>query len=191
MSPVVQTLEEIFSQLSPDQERALISLPYRVGLYVSFSDTSGGWEAQEAELQSLTGILRQYSEDFCKSEFSQKALLECLQGRGEWPHWAKDVEKVPVDAQNAIALLSPILLEKDISDFKELLVDIALAVAMAFREHAEGPEKAEGSTQSLLARLTGWRKRPAPLDHVNISADEKAALLRLCGALGYDGLGRE
>jgi len=49
MNPVVYSVSEIFSQLSPEDERLLISLPYRVGLYVSFSDITGGWEAQDKE----------------------------------------------------------------------------------------------------------------------------------------------
>lgn len=46
------TISEILSQLSKDDERLLISLPYRAGLYVSFADTTGGWQAQDREIQS-------------------------------------------------------------------------------------------------------------------------------------------
>ena len=81
-------MEQVFSQFSRQDELVLISLPYRVGLYVSFSDTTGGFEAQEQEMQSLSNILREFAEDFCKSEFSQKVLMESLRQRALWPAWS-------------------------------------------------------------------------------------------------------
>src|SRR5688572_2345060 len=98
VNPDMHSIKEIFSQLAPEDEEALIALPYRAGLFVSFSDVTGGWDAQESEIQSLTSILREYSEDFCKTEFSQKVLMDCLQARSQWPGWSHNIESVPAQA---------------------------------------------------------------------------------------------
>ncbi len=192
MNMLVQTLEEIFSQISPTDEETLISLPYRVGLYVSYSDISGGWDAQEKELQALTGILRAYSEDFCKSEFSQKVLMDSLCARDRWPAWSQNIENVPQESARIVKLLTPIFNDSELNEFKEVLVEIALAVAMAFRE--TGPEMQPMPDQlgftDLLRRIIGAHPTEDPLSHVNISATEKSALLGLCASLSYTGFER-
>lgn len=186
VNPDMHSLKEIFSQLSPEDEQLLISLPYRAGLFVSFSDVTGGWEAQESEIQSLTTILREYSEDFCKTEFSQKVLMECLQARGKWPSWSHNIDTVPDEARRTIDTLSPMFSDKEMNGFKEVIVDIALAVAMAFREVSEGLSSASRPSviKNIMDRLTG-RGKADPLAHMNISPAEKVALGKLCKAIGY------
>lgn len=186
--PTVQTLEEIFSQISPEDEGILVSLPYRVGLYVSYADLSGGWDAQEKELQTLSGILRAYSEDFCKSEFVQKVLMESLAARVRWPIWAQEIERVPDEASQVIRLFTSTFLPAELEEFKQSLIDIALTVAMAFRETAvDTAQVADAPLRftDMLRRIIGAEKVDNPLEHINISEQEKEALLRLCAALSY------
>ncbi len=184
----MQTMNDVFSRLSADDQKILISLPYRVGLYVSFSDVTGGWDAQEKELQSLTDILREFSEDYCKTEFSQKVLMESLQSRGEWPSWSQRIEKLPEEADHIVGRLQSIFPEKELYAFKEVLVDIALAVAMAFRENTEEEAAQKQSlhhaVRNALGRLAG-KKASDPLEHVSISRNEREALSRLCVALHF------
>jgi hypothetical protein len=191
VNPDMHSLIEIFSQLSPADEELLISLPYRIGLYVSHADITGGWDAQESEIQSLTEILRDYSNDFCKTEFSQKILMDCLAMRGKWPGWSQEVESVPAQSDRAMALLQPMMSEKELSGFCEVLGDIALAVAMAFREDAgaDGEDrKGRPIVQEILARLVGILSEKNPLDHINISDSERAALKKLARSLRYSRL---
>lgn len=178
-------IEDVFSRLSPRDGELLVSLPYRVGLFVSHSDTTGGWEAQEREMQSLTNILREFTEDYCKSELAQKVLLESMRQRSNWPQWSQKIEDVPKEAQQMMAILKPLFLEKQLSSFREVLVDIAMSVAMAFRE--EQGANMGGNKPSIFNELLGFLSRaPAdPLAHMNISIHERAALSRLCKAIGH------
>ncbi len=186
------TIENIFERLTQAQVDTIISLPYRAGVYVSYSDISGGWDAQEKELQALTGILRAYSEDFCKEGLAQKVLMDCLRARGHWPAWSKGIDALPVQASESIALLAPYFPPEDLEQFKEVLVEIALAVAMAFREVTPEDEAAPGSSgfTDMLRRIIHRPPAEDPLDHENISAGEKTALHALCGALSYTGFKR-
>ncbi len=186
------TIENIFERLTQAQVDTIISLPYRAGVYVSYSDISGGWDAQEKELQALTGILRAYSEDFCKEGLAQKVLMDCLCARGHWPAWSKGIDALPAQASESIALLAPYFPPEDLEQFKEVLVEIALAVAMAFREVTPEDEAAPGSSgfTDMLRRIIHRPPAEDPLDHENISAGEKTALHALCGALSYTGFKR-
>jgi hypothetical protein len=182
--PTVHSVDEIYAQLSPYDERALISLPYRIGLYLSYSDTTGGWDAQEAELVTLASILREFSEDFCKTEFTQITLMNCLKHRTDWPSYAKNIDKVPDDIARIMGILTPMFLPKELACFKEVMVEVAIAVAMAFREHA--PQSQEKfSLKDFVSKLSGPRKND-PLEHINISTHEREALRRICGAMNYN-----
>lgn len=180
----IETIEDVFSRLSPRDGELLVSLPYRVGLFVSHADTTGGWDAQEKEMQSLTNILRAFTEDYCKSELAQKVLLESMRRRANWPQWSHHLENVPKEAQQIIAVLKPLFMEKHLNSFREVLVDIAMSVAMAFHE---GDVEAITKQHSILQGFFGFLSRtpPDPLAHMNISGSERAALSRLCQAMGH------
>lgn len=186
-------IEKIFERLAPLQLETLISLPYRAGVYVSYSDISGGWDAQEKELQALTGILRAYSEDFCKEGLPQKVLMDCLCARDRWPAWSQDIEELPVQAAESIRLMGAHFPPDELEQFKEVLIEIALAVAMAFRESTPDAENAPGTSAftDMLRRIMHRPPAEDPLGHENISAGEKVALHALCGALSYTGFKKD
>jgi hypothetical protein len=182
--PDTHSLIEIFSQLSPADEDVMVSLPYRIGLYVSHADVTGGWDAQDSEIQSLTGILRDYSNDFCKTELSQKVLMDCLASRAKWPSWSQDVDQVPAQIGQIITTLESMLSEKELSGFCDVLTDIGIAVAMAFREGGE--EAGERPlVREILARLGTVLSEKDPLDHINISESERSALKKITRAMRY------
>lgn len=193
MSLTAEDTDRVFPQFSEEDELLLISLPYRVGLYVSHADTTGGFEAQEAELQSLANILREFAEDFCKSEFAQKILMESLRARNLWPAWSQSMDRVPEEARHITDMLETHFDERGLRAFKEVLVEIALSVAMAFREGAgdEKPRAAKPPRLSaigyVLFRLMGKTSAGGdPLGHMNISRSERAALNRLCKAMHFE-----
>lgn len=188
VNPDMHSLIEIFSQLSPADEEIIISLPYRIGLYVSHADVTGGWDAQDSEIQSLTAILRDYSNDFCKTEFSQKVLMDCLASRAKWPLWSHDVDTVPEQVFKIVTTLESMMSEKEIAGFCDVPTDTGIAVAMAFREGA-GQETDRPIVQEILVRLTTVLAEKDPLDHINISDSERSALKKLARAMRYSKIG--
>lgn len=186
----VKQNDRIFPQFSQEDEATLVSLPYRVGLYVSFADTTGGFEAQEAELQSLSNILREFAEDFCKSEFSQKVLMETLRVRGLWPSWSQNIGAAPEECRRIIDLLEIHFDNRALRAFKEVLVEIALAVAMAFREggaeHAKKELRLSGFGEILRNVIDLVRMNANSAPHMNISKNEQIALERLCKAMNFN-----
>lgn len=189
MQEPAQAAEDIFARFSEEELQALFALPYRIGVFVSHADITGGWDAQEVEIKTLSGILREFAEDFCKCELSQKVLMESLRLRERWPQWSHEIDNVPDEAKKTMGVIESIFPEKTLRDFKEVMMDIAMAVAMAFREGDVQPAsagKAKFSALSdLMTRLLKGAKA-APLSHANISRNERAALRRLAKAMDYE-----
>lgn len=192
MSLIVNSVNEIISQLSPDQEKMLISLPYRVGLYVSYADVTGGWDAQELEGQTLVSILREFSQDFYKTEFAQKILMDTLSSRDQWHSWARDVDNLPAQISEIKDVLMGLMDVEEVTQFHDVLISIGMAVAMAFRENKEDGDEMKLHNPfrigQLIAKLVGDRKSSNQLSHINISSSEKEAVLRLVQSMDLSGV---
>jgi hypothetical protein len=171
--------------LTPDQRETIISLPYRVGLWVSDSDSSGGDEANTNEIQALSNILHGFNEDMFGSETMQYIMSETLAKRDHWPQWSKDVASVPQDCRLAIDILKEKASVKDVNAFRNHLMEIGEAVAMAFHE-----EGARSTFSAYISYMFGkFRKNRASSigsfqDYLRISVNEHKALHALAGALG-------
>lgn len=178
----------LIEQFNPEERAFLAALPYRVGLWISRCDSTGGEEAEQQELQALETIVITFAQDFCKSEFVEELMRQTVAQKEQWPQWQGGLENMPADCRRAVDLLAPRLSYKDVGSFKHTLLEIADAVAKAYRE--EEPESM--LTQCILqARflLDRWqaqiRNRPARTlaEYTNISKAERAALAALTGAL--------
>lgn len=165
-----------------DQRDLLEALPYRVGLWVSSSDTTGGGDADDAEAQALEVIVTGFAEDFCKSEFVQAMMEEAVSRKAEWVNWSANLDEVPAECIRAIDLLSERLDRKQLTSFKLTVMEIATAVAMAYREFDHSDNVAHRlkiysrvMMEKMRAVFTGQRARSAD-EFLNISEHEQKAL---------------
>jgi len=180
-------------KFTTDQRELLTSLPYRAGLWVSESDESGGDESQEAELKTLENLIIGYSEDFLKSEFIEELMKETLSNKNLWEEWSRNLDTVPQQCHQAIVILEERMDSKDILSFRQALMEIATAVAMAYREFNEEeqplPEKyimyAKHYWHCFMARLK-QEQLPSLEALLNISGAEHQILLKLSQALQLD-----
>ncbi len=173
--------------LTPDQRKTIISLPYRVGLWVSHSDNTGGDQARQRELLVLSNIIHGFADEMFGSEAMQYVMSETITKKDSWMEWAQNIESVPADCEFAIDVLKDHANPKDINAFRNHLLEIGEAVALAFRE-----QKAPGARfAAYLSYVAGRMKksrgrlmeRPFQ-DYVRISAHEHKALAALAKALG-------
>lgn len=177
----------------PDDIRLLVvRLPYRVGFYVSASDKTGGDESDAAEMAALEGIVTFYVEDFCKSEFAQAVMLETIQRKAEWDGWQEKIEIVPEEIRKVLDFLVDKLDGKELTAFKNNLLEIAIAVAQAYREFDVSQpltERVQVYLSILMARIKALIKGQEIQSHdtlLNISRDEKMAINLLADALGIE-----
>lgn len=183
---------EILSQLSEKDRTRVIALPYRVGLYVSHADKTGGSEAEAREIETLERILTEISEDFCKSEIMQKIMLETVKHKNSWSRWTGHLDKVPEECRVITAALDNLVEQKgDSSSVKDTLIDIGVAVAMSFQEYGAEDYPQESALNTIMksahAVLGGFIPSLKPydrFDHMRISPAERKALMTLVKSMG-------
>lgn len=172
-----------------EQRDLLIKLPYRAGLWISASDTTGGAESEAAERQALAAIVRGFTEDFLKSEFVEEIMRATVQHVDQWDQWAGQPENIPAEIRRGIEIAALYIDHKQIHALKQSLNDVAMTVAMAYREFDEStPFAAQMRIYSKYwleyARSYVRKTQPPIMDqYLNISAAEHKALDALKEAL--------
>lgn len=175
-----------------EQRTLLIRLPYRAGLWVSASDNTGGDESEEAERQALAAIVRGFTEDFLKSEFVEEVMRHTVAHSDQWDQWGGQSENIPDEVRRGIEIAALYIDHKQIHAFKQSLNDVAMTVAMAYREFDSAtPLAAQMRIYSKYwlecARSYIKKTQPPIMDqYLNISAAEHRALDRLQDALQID-----
>ncbi len=175
-----------------EQRELLVSLPYRVGLWVSESDQGGGDHSSEAEMQTLETLIMGYAEDFLKSEFVEEVMRGTLARKETWPAWSRSLDNVPQQCQAAINMMQDHIESKDVLSFRQTLMEVARAIAMAYRELDE-----QTNTIAMLRvhslhywlRLKAYirKEQPPSLDEImNISRSEHKVLQKLATVLKVD-----
>jgi hypothetical protein len=175
--------------LSRDQRVKITSLPYRVGLWVSLSDSGGGVEAEARERQVLENIIAGFTQEVFGSESVQHIMAETLAQKDKWPDWAAKPGNVLEDCRQSLVILGDHIEPKELNAFCRRLLEIAEAVALAFGE-GEGQglkhqilTSAEYYSEWFFVRLKG--KDFMSLERYRrISRAEREALRELSFALG-------
>lgn len=186
----MQILLDEISDLEQSEQDMIIRLPYRVGMWISLSDDTGGEDSREQEQQVLESIVTSYAQDFCKSEFVQRIMNYAVRCKKDWLAWEADLEQVPDECQRVIYLLGQNVDKREVESFKNILLEIATSVAMAYREFGEE----EPAGRKLAGYVTSFARRarvfvfggtvPAYDDMLNISSREEMAIKHLVHVLG-------
>ena len=176
-------------QLSVDQRTLLVSLPYRVGLFISQSDETGGDDSDEAEMAALSSIITAYSQEVFGAETVQYVISETVSRKSEWEEWSKNLDIIESQCHQAIDILSEQVDVKEVSAFKNHLIEIGESVALAFREYGESTPLMDKIRVYLFYRK--GKKHAAKIgmpykdweQFINISLDERKALRVIATAL--------
>lgn len=179
----------VLSDFASEDQELVIRLPFRVGIWISEADQTGGDESSEQERQALNTIVASYAEDYLKSEFVQRVMELTLARKNEWNEWDKNVDAVPGECERAMQILMTRVSPRDVDALKRNLIDVGLAVAMAYREGVHEPPEDAGIIANFMYDLKsffsvlfgGLKTRTAD---ENISATEQKALIKLAGIMG-------
>ena len=176
-------------EFTKDQRDLLVALPHRVGLWIGSVDSTGGSEAEDAEMQALSVIVTGFAEDFLKSEFVQAMMEETVRRKDEWDGWEKHLDDVPAECMRATDLLAERISRKELASFKLTLMEIATSVAMAYREFddtADISSRAKVYGRIIMDRLGALLRggKAHTMDEIlNISDLERKALDKLVESL--------
>lgn len=171
-------------QMTPDHRQTIVRLPYRVGLLVSRSDVSGGADADEREKQALSNILHAFTEELFGSETIQHIMSATIREKASWGEWGANLDSVLDECRVAIDILREYD-RKDAKAFKTHLIEIAEAVAQAFREDENvSVFSAFGMyVKYVLSGSKRGRRVKTFNEFLNISAGEMKALEKISDAL--------
>ena len=115
-----------------------------------------------------------------------------MEQKDKWHEWEKDIDKVPSECRQAIELLAERFDYKEVTSFKNNLMQIAQAVATAYREFDKSSPfslKVKMYTELLTERFRAVieRRVPRTADEIlNVSEEEHLALAELSEQLRID-----
>ncbi len=170
------------SKLPQHLQDIVISLPFRVGLYISERDQTGGDESAEVERQALENIVTFYVEDTVKGEFAHEVMLNTLNNKPKWAEWADHIDKVPDECLQLTYALKDIIDPKEVLAYKQNLIEVAIAIAQAyceFDQNASKLNKLEIYVSLFLHRLVAMFSGEQKSSHdysLNISPSERKAI---------------
>lgn len=175
------------SKLPEDIQDLVVRLPFRVGLYISESDQTGGDDSSEAERKALENIVTFYVEDTVKSEFAHEVMLNTLNRKSEWASWGDNIADVPTQCENVVYAMKGLIDPKEILAYKQNLLEVGIAVAQAYCEYDENSgalNKLEFYISLFFRRLQmsfsgGGEDMPSKDYMLNISGAERQAILQL------------
>jgi len=169
-----------------NEERArLISIPYRVGMWISDADDIKGSERDDKrEEQTLIMAIDKLSKNHRKMPFAAAVMQALEKSKKQWNMWQSQAseEDVLSDLKMALKAVQGSGSKRDLSEYKHAVWQIAMVVAQAYDEDHD-PDN-EMHVNNFFEFLGGFifkpklKKRP---DY--ISAREKAALKKLQAVL--------
>lgn len=175
-------------EFSKDERVMLASLPYRVGLWVSSSDATGGSDSDKEEEAALERAITGIAQGMFESAFVHEVIAETFLSRQDWSGWAANVQSVPADCVAAIKFMQGRLSQRDIDAYRRILMQIGLEVARAFSEYDKN--------EPVLNKIFRWisigvdrlfgimhGEKYVSEDLLNISYEEDLALNELAKAL--------
>ncbi len=180
----------VLDKLSDAQRLLIASLPYRVGVWVSHSDQSGGTDSEEKEREVLKNLIHGFSYEVFGSELLQYIMADTVAQQEHWSDWEKDVEDIPEECEAAVDILRSYVDDKDVNAYTTRLMEIGEAVALAFREHDYNLSFFQKSKLYLEYVFLRWRaKKHQPHVHsfeqfLYISPHERRALSIVAKRLG-------
>ena len=176
-------------QFSDEEKSMIVALPYRAGLWVGQSDSTGGEAADEKEVRALEDIIAEKSRGMFESAFVHEVMIETFARKKSWGEWSNDLDKVPEECTKIVELLNKKLSSKDVDAYRANIMGISLGIAKAFREFNVGAPfftkviSQIGMFFDALVRLITRDNSYDPSDALNISYEEDQALSALSKAL--------
>ncbi len=182
-----------FSDFNPEEKALLVSVPFRVGVWLSHCDPDGGDISALKESIALEHLLNVIAGNFCESAFVMELMEKTLSARNQWPSWENDAKTVLQDVTRSIEILEHRIRSGDLASYKASLMEIALAVAMAYNEALENKPLVDKLNacarlwfENTIGQMKGKRTSGEFGLHMNISEIEERALKELADALHID-----
>jgi hypothetical protein len=170
-----------FSDLSKEEQLLVISVPYRIGIWISMiDDNEQTGRDDKREKQALEMAIGRMASAHRKMPFAANIMKSIEKCRGQWSAWDQQSSEGVIlkDAATAIDLCQSKLGSGATKQYKHALWQIGMIVAQSFGEHID-PDN-EMHVDHFFQWVGGFFSAPklqkAP---ENLSEKEKIALKKL------------
>lgn len=168
-----------------DEERALlVSLPYKVGVWISQADDVEGESDDEHEMQALERIITEVSKHHEDMPFVHQIAQATLKSRDHWPVWENQSFHVLDECSKAMALLASRVEKRAQDNYRKTLLEIAHSVAEAWGEFDGGAGESAEGISAIVGKIAGMFGKQQDTSHaMNVSAAEDSSLAQLAAVL--------
>lgn len=178
-------MNKALSNFSPQEQNFILSVPYRVGVWISDSDDNARTRLDDRrEQQALEAKIKKLSKQHRKMPFAAQVMQTILQNRTQWSVWNSQNSEGDVlgDLEKSLILCTQKTSKRDVAEYKHAIWQIALVVAQAYGEHND-PDN-EMHVDRLFAWLGSFVTTPKlAKTPENMSIGEKTALKKLRSVL--------
>ncbi len=171
------------SAYSPDEIDLITSIPYRVGMHVSFSEDEEGEKDDALEIEALQSCIKEIAKVHEGPELTKEIALETLESKDKWEGWSHGVFNIEPQCERAVLTLQRHASSDEVRDYVKMILEVASAVARAYGEFGEEPEPERGFLGKAMEKIISTFSED-DVDHpMNISAAEDTAISSIANAL--------
>tara|TARA_B100000780_G_scaffold254408_1_gene202508 strand:+ start:650 stop:1210 length:561 start_codon:yes stop_codon:yes gene_type:complete len=178
------------SRLSENHALAVISLPYKAGLWVSHADDIEGEADDENEMKALERGIPALAEVHKDSAFIQAVASEIMRMKDNWSQWEEECFHIVKQAPDVMQVVQAEFGTAEARHYRRFVLELGKMVAQAHSElsafDAMETDKKEGFLSAMIGKFVGGVATMAENDAghpANISPSEKSALSQLSAAL--------
>lgn len=169
---------------SPEEQEQIVSLFYRVGIYVSHAEDEDGEHDDDLEMKALERVIKAIAKLEKKSEFLHSVANDALARKDQWEDWNNRFFQVENDCKAVVALLYNNIPKADFNRYRLSLIKIGEVVASAYGEFGEDFEEEESFFTKLVDKISGGLKSNDDDEaFMNITPAEDQAIITLKNAL--------
>ena len=171
------------SKFTTEEHALLVSLPYRVGVWISNVDDNAGTQIDDKdERRVLEQTIAKFAAASDKIPVAAAVMQDVQSSKSNWVQWDAMATEgaVLADAAKVVTFAKKHFDEKQLNQYRETIWRIGVFVAQAYGEHVD-PDN-EMHFNKFFGRLFGGGPK-AGKNPENMSPKEKQALTKLKAAL--------
>ena len=174
------------SSFSDDDREIIVSLPYRVGMHMSYAEDEDGERDDELEISALKACISEVAKLENRHDLIKEISAEILKREDSWDAWSQGVFNIEPQCEKAMAVIKSCANDDEVDDYIKMVLEVASAVARAYGEFGEEPEPEKGFFGKVMSRIMGDYSGMSLDDAnspMNVSAAEDGAIATISEAL--------
>ena len=175
------------SSFTPEEADLIVSLPYRVGMNVSYSEDEGGELDDALEMKALEAKLRDVSQKADDGSLVKEIADTTLDSKDKWEAWSQGVFNIEPLCEKAVVSLKTKANTDEVKGYISMCIEVAGGVAQAYGEFGDDDQEEStgiiGKIMEEISKVMPSVKGQEAHHPMNISAAEDSAIERISAAL--------